>query len=118
MSEQAAGGLILALTLSITGFVLVLIGRAGERRSLDWAWAQHTSENTAPEVWDSAHRVAGPIMRRSGWLFVGAGVVGGPLLAWNEVVGLFALGMLVASAIGVMALSIHRGLRVLRTADS
>lgn len=118
MSEQTLGGLIVAILFSIIGLAVVLIGRAGERRSLDWACGPYNVKNTPSEAWDSAHYAAGPIMRRSGWLFVTAGVLGGALLTWSESLGVIALCLLTAVAIGAMGLSIHRGLRVLQSAAS
>lgn len=115
MSEQLGAALILTVVFAASGFPLILIARAGTRRSLDWSWGGHTAANTPKDAWDEAHYLAGPIMERSGWLMTLTGVIGGPVVAWNEVAGLVTGGILLAASLGLMGLSILKGLQVLGT---
>lgn len=80
---------------------------------MDWSWGGYTQDNTEPERWDAAHRAAGPLMQRSGWLMVASGVIGAVVMLFNEPFGLAILLILVVLSLGAMFWSIGRGLRVL-----
>jgi len=117
MTADAVGAVVLTVIMSACGLGIVWVGRAGASRRIDWSWGGHTAGNTPSDLWDDAHRQAGPPMVSSGWLMVLSGLLGGSLLLINEAWGLTALLGLIVASLAMMFRSIGIGLRVLSDRD-